>query len=449
MGVGPDHIVVVTNGAIGFFDKTGALLLQDEIEGPQGFWGSVGATNFVFDPEALYDPLSGRFFAMASEGNAPGGKSYILIAVSDDSNPEGTWHKYRFETTALAGPVYDSPNIGVDANVVYITGDQSGVANVYPVFTFDKPSLLAGAPPADTASVLMPTTTESAAIPPVSFDNPPALYMIEHKEAANNTSLRLIAMTDPLGTPDFTFHTLTVPAYGNPPEDPPQMGTTIRPETFDARFWSAAYRNGSLWATHHVNAARVLARWYEIDMNGWPASGGVPTLVQSGTIDPGPTVRTFFSAITVDDFGNAAITFARSAPTEFISMQTAYRNVNDPLGTFQTPITWKTNTGPYTGANRWGDYAGIAVDPADGYTMWAHHEYAEGNSWRTWVQSFFPGPVPCPADLDGSGAVDVDDLLAVIAAWGTSGGPADINNDSAVDINDLLAIVAAWGECPI
>lgn len=451
MGVGPSNIVVMTNGAIGIFGKDGTLLSQQAIEGADGFWGSLGATNFVFDPEVLYDPLSGRFFAMASEGNAPGAKSYILIAISDDSDANGTWYKYRFETTALAGSVYDSPNIAVDASVIYITGD--GGSGSYPVFTYDKASMLLGNPPALNQSFLMTTSTQSAGLPPVSFDAPPALYMIEHKEASSNTQVRLIALTNPLTAPTFTFFNLTVPAYG-PPENPPQQGTTIRPTTFDARFWNVAYRNGSLWATHHINSARVLARWYEIAMNGWPTSGNNPSLVQSGTEDLGATVRTYFTAITVDNNNNAALTFARSSPTEFISMQTAYRSHNDPLGTFQTPIQRQINSGPYT-IYRWGDYAAVEVDPADGHTMWAHHEYAAASVWKTWIQSFYPTP-PCVADINGSGGVNVDDLLAVINAWGPCPAPptpcptdiAPAGGNGQVNVDDLLAVINAWGACP-
>lgn len=56
--------------------------------------------------------------------------------------------------------------------------------------------------------------------------------------------------------------------------------------------------------------------------------------------------------------------------------------------------------------------------------------------------------VPCPADLNGNGMVNVDDLLAVINAWGASGGPADVNNDGVVNVDDLLAVINAWGSCP-
>ena len=55
---------------------------------------------------------------------------------------------------------------------------------------------------------------------------------------------------------------------------------------------------------------------------------------------------------------------------------------------------------------------------------------------------------PCPADVNGDGVVDVNDLLNVIADWNTSGsGGTDINGDGIVNVNDLLAIISSWGAC--
>ena len=59
------------------------------------------------------------------------------------------------------------------------------------------------------------------------------------------------------------------------------------------------------------------------------------------------------------------------------------------------------------------------------------------------------GPL-CPADVDASGAVDLGDLLFVLAAWGACGAqacPADVTADGVVDLSDLLAVLAAWGTC--
>lgn len=56
---------------------------------------------------------------------------------------------------------------------------------------------------------------------------------------------------------------------------------------------------------------------------------------------------------------------------------------------------------------------------------------------------------PCYADIDGSGTVDVADLLEVIANWGYClKCPADTNQDDEIDVTDLLAVVGAWGVCP-
>jgi hypothetical protein len=61
---------------------------------------------------------------------------------------------------------------------------------------------------------------------------------------------------------------------------------------------------------------------------------------------------------------------------------------------------------------------------------------------------FEPIVNPCPPDVTGDSLVNVNDLLAVIGAWGSAGGPADINGDNLVDVDDLLAVIGAWGDCP-
>ena len=53
----------------------------------------------------------------------------------------------------------------------------------------------------------------------------------------------------------------------------------------------------------------------------------------------------------------------------------------------------------------------------------------------------------CPADVNGTGTVDVDDLLALIAGWGSSDPALDINGSGSVDVDDLLILIGAWGSC--
>jgi len=55
----------------------------------------------------------------------------------------------------------------------------------------------------------------------------------------------------------------------------------------------------------------------------------------------------------------------------------------------------------------------------------------------------------CPADLTGSGNVDVSDLLVLLAAWGPcpSPCPPDLTGSGGVNVSDMLVLLSAWGEC--
>lgn len=59
-------------------------------------------------------------------------------------------------------------------------------------------------------------------------------------------------------------------------------------------------------------------------------------------------------------------------------------------------------------------------------------------------------PAPnCPADVDGSGAVDLGDLNAVLANFGQTTSTGDTNGDGVVDLTDLNAVLASFGQaCP-
>ena len=59
-------------------------------------------------------------------------------------------------------------------------------------------------------------------------------------------------------------------------------------------------------------------------------------------------------------------------------------------------------------------------------------------------------PDSCAADTDDSGAVNVTDLLELLAHWGLCPPPcpSDIIIDGAVNVMDLLELLESWGVCP-
>jgi hypothetical protein len=124
-------------------------------------------------------------------------------------------------------------------------------------------------------------------------------------------------------------------------------------------------------------------RWYEFDTNG------TPSLVQEGTISPGAGVSTYYGAPALDKNGDIGITYMESSSSEYVSMYVAGRLATDELGTMGPG----TGVAPGIATNfeffRTGDYGGMSVDPTDGLTFWAAHEYAGTDFlWNTALASF-------------------------------------------------------------
>lgn len=54
---------------------------------------------------------------------------------------------------------------------------------------------------------------------------------------------------------------------------------------------------------------------------------------------------------------------------------------------------------------------------------------------------------PCSTDIDGDGETNVNDILLLLAAYGTSDPASDIDGDGVVGVNDVLQLIAGWGPC--
>jgi hypothetical protein len=102
--------------------------------------------------------------------------------------------------------------------------------------------------------------------------------------------------------------------------------------------------------------------------------------------------------------------------------------------------TGDTSDPPPGDPNLW---TGIGEDTWDGHQMF----FATPLTLDQMAALGFEAPPDCPADLDGSGSVEVNDLLLLLASWGSSGGDADLDGSGTVEVNDLLILLAAWGPC--
>jgi hypothetical protein len=104
----------------------------------------------------------------------------------------------------------------------------------------------------------------------------------------------------------------------------------------------------------------------------------------------------FYPAVAVDAANNAVIALSRSSASQFVSAAWAVHAAADAAGVTQAPVQFKAGAARYQrtdaeGVNRWGDYLGAAVDPADG-TFWVVGAYAAtSTTWGTWVSNLRVG----------------------------------------------------------
>ena len=250
----------------------------------------------------------------------------------------------------------------------------------------------------------------------------------------NPEALIVIRVNNPLGAVTFTPEFVTIGdiediggAFGFPGlADAPQAGGAALIEVNDRRALDAVWRNGYIYlattitpnaASDPVNAGQTTAHWVRLDATA-VASGASPAglivLDQEGNIggeDIAPGTYTFFPGLAVNSADQLKIGFAASAPSIYGGAYVAGRVPADPPGTVGPSGTVRAGVDYYYRAfggarNRWGDYSGVAIDPADDGTFWIYNQWAdvrgtiisgEDGRWGTaWLECSFS---PDAADL--------------------------------------------------
>ncbi len=397
LAVGATHVVQVVNSAVAFFQKsTGVKTFQQNMFGASGWFGSVGAGDFVFDPKCFYDKVSGRFFVLALELADPT-VSKLLIAVSDDGDPNGTWFKYRIEARLTVGANnywMDYPGFGSNKDAVVCCGNMfamsgsTGFAGVQ-FISMKKAPMLTGAP-----------TTVTSLVDPNSGSGQiancvdPALDRVYAAAVTTTSSMRLYALTNVAVAPTLVFTSLGVPPFV--PRNRNAFSTNGRTlDRIDSRLFQVAYRSGRLLMTHHVAVSgaddRSAVRWYDSNLQGWPVSGS-PTLAQSGNVVGGAGQDLHMPGINMNAVGDVALTFTRSSMSITADVCVSSRKASDPPGSMSSPVMVATSANPNYGSpggNRWGDYFSVMVDPNDNSTFWGTGMVGNaGGGWQTTVNSW-------------------------------------------------------------
>jgi hypothetical protein len=407
MAVGPNHVIVMVNTSLRIFEKNGTLLKNITAD---AFFSAIAPGTGPNDPQIIYDHFASRWVMMWMTSPTATDQKH-LFAVSDDSNPLGTW--YQWSTSAIAVGDSATPNwgdypaLGYDSVALYLSSRQFPLAGGN--FAYNKLRVIPKAQmyANSTAAISYKDfwdfrDPEQNAVfdgirPPNAYSGSNKAFFVNIPPFNPTNYMTVWTLNDPIGAnPSFTADNITVNTYRTPTQPQQLGGGTPLLESGSRQIRAnVIYRDSALWAVHAV------------------ASGPNNEYSAVRYVKFNPFTKTkledvafgangywyFYPAIVVNKDQDMMVTYSRSGLTEFPGAYISGRKKNDPAG-LSTSVTMKEGAANYVltfggTRNRWGDYSGAALDPADQVTMWAHTEYASAkNTWGTWISSAKIGPLP-------------------------------------------------------
>lgn len=446
---GTDRVLAVVNKMIEARSKTGTLIFRDSLK---DFFSPLGAATLgtlAFDPKVIYDQFENRFVVVTLEltdtarGDASN-RSRILLAVSKDSTPDAAtathWNYFSIDSKTSINGVdswADYPGFEVDEEAIYVTNNMFSFGTrlfqgvrlwIVPkgatggFYGGSAASVTVHNPFTDPDSV--PTTAQPCQVYGAAGIGSGGLgnYLVAYGGVSDGTNelVQVVRVDNPLGAVTLTHEFVNVGNIDNgvPLPNAPQSGTSTLISTGDPRALDCVWRGNQIWLTATINpgtgpdAGQATAHWFKLNTSAVP--GGAIVLSDQGNIggeDIANGSYTFYPSVAVNANGDAMFGFAASAPITFAGAFAAGRESGDAAGTVQTPLIVKAGEASYvrtfgSSRNRWGDYSGISVDPANDTDFWVFNEFAdvqgstfneENGRWGTaWARVSFPAAGTAP-----------------------------------------------------
>lgn len=452
---GTSHVGYVVNTAIDFY-TTGGISAAGFPQSLKTFFNPLSPATDTFDPKILWDQYEDRWLVVTLEKDNASNLSKIFIAVSATADPTGSWYFQAIDAAQMIGANdcwFDYPGFAVDEEAIYVTGNYFKFSDNFScsssqVLIIDKGLsggfydgiVLANDDPASSggAFTFYDPKIEAGGLfnivsqPAHMFGTGPSglgTYLVGYSglNSGSNRFLHFYTITNPLSSPTFNSFTKNMGAIGDSSgslDDIPQSGGSDI-ESNDRRTLNAQWANNDLWVCFNMqhdagpNVGQVSA--YFVKANATGSTSGTVSISTQGAVDGediSSGMETWNPAICIDNSGNGAMVFSACDANNFASSYVApIDGSNGSIGP-STLLAAGVDTYERTfggGSNRWGDYAGITVDPTDG-DIWAFSQAAlnsgtilsgEDGRWGVFIEEF-QGLV-LPIDLISFEASLVDD----------------------------------------
>lgn len=404
--VGPDHYVQAINAtSIGVYDKRNGTLVG-QFTG-NSLWEPIGESSRG-DPIIVYDHEYEQW--IITEFADP---ANLLIAVSEDSDPMGSYHVYSFSTPFFP----DYPKYAIWGSYFVVTTNETQTSEIEQYF-FDRHALMSGADIVTIQRVAVPGNNNTEAgfyvITPVHWngsvapvENTPVTIKIndsswgEVEEDVVEVFTFDVDLANPVNT-SVTKTSIVTSPFDSYPCDTETGGFACLAQGGESNGLDAIpevimnipnYRN---FGTHESMVFNFITdvtdgsnlsgiRWVELRK-----TDGTWTLYQEGTYAPDDGLHRFMGSIAIDVDGNIGLAYIASSSTEPTGIRFTGRLAEDPLGemTFDEAIAVDGSNGIATA--RFGDYPHMTLDQVDGRTFWYTAEYGGNgtNNSTTRIFSF-------------------------------------------------------------
>ena len=460
IAVGPNHIIQMVNGSSGayfkVFDKAGGQVVA------QTYLDALSGKGGLGDPITMYDQLADRFIMTEFVNKNEVGTQGLVFAVSQTSDPAGSWYVYFFNTGNLFP---DYPKYSVWPDAYYATSnDYTDGVSFYgtSAMAFDRNKMLAG----DTTATMQkfkiggsmklltscPVTLQGTNLPPVgmggqiaymlddtwtgSQNDVDSIGLIEFKVDFANPANTVITMATSLATLPFKSDICSATRG----QCVPMPGTTVRVEVLNNKIMNQpVYRNfgnrQGIVLTHIVDKGNSIAapRWYELikTTGNW-------NIAQQSTFAPDNVYR-WMPAIGYDAAGNISLAYNVSdSSSVFPGIRYTGRKSCDPPNTMTYEETTIALGATRSASTRYGDYNNLVCDP-NGTDFWFTGEWNNTPFWSTKIASY---------SLDNCAAVSCGKPTG-LAASGISNNTANVswagvNGATSYNLYYKLSDSAVW-----
>ncbi|NPA79431.1 MAG: hypothetical protein GXO29_00045 [Thermotogae bacterium] len=390
VAVSEDYVVSTINSHISIYDKTGEILYWNFLDSFFPFYPGYG---MVFDPKLVFDVLAKRWYVLAlfASWYPDPESSFYYLAVSEGEDPLGGWYFYKLNASMNGStPTHnwaDYPGLGYNDRWIVITSNQ---------FTFEwnwkygkvrflnKEKALSGALDGWTdfwGNFLGEYTYTIRPMRPLT----PSEDMYLLKVRIGNEYLHLWKFSGEPDEPHLSLQTtLGIRNYPTPSAVPQGGGYHPIEGGSQKGIMAVVYYDGKLYLSFEEGQPNDYtmtgARLVVVDVRDT-----VPFVLEDLSIYE-PHVSWIYPTVGVSPKG-VVIVFTRVGPSDYPSVFYVARAVGELEFSESKPITWGSSwyEEVYDGRNRWGDYFGAAMDPADS-SVWVIGEYADyTDAWSTTI----------------------------------------------------------------